>query len=237
MGGCLGPPEALGKGGILFAGAGTDYYGGEEDDDRGNVMKHGRTEAPRALVTLRAYHPAPARVELVYLPTPGRLLRALLCLGVFWGIIPLLIWVPPHYPWVVGSFFAGIYLCYRQWTGRYRVRAFAGICPRCARPLSLGIDHTIDLPHTLTCYHCHFEPQLEVRFGEPSGEVPRGAAHHSPECVGRWRVRWLADAAFLVCERCLAHAPATPEARRLAEQENERAALLERLASEGRTML
>ena len=200
-------------------------------------MKQATTEAPLALVTLRAYHPAPARVELVYLPMPGRILRALLCLGVFWGIIPLLIWVPPHYPWVVGSFVAGIYLAYRQWTGRYHVSAFAGICPRCGNALSLGIDHTIDLPHTLTCYHCHFEPLLEVRFGRLAVAAPAGPRHHSPECVGCWRLRWLADEAFLVCERCLAHAPATPEARRAAEAENEQAALLERLAREGRTML
>lgn len=200
-------------------------------------MKHATPEAPLALVTLRAYRPAPARIELVYLPLPGRLLRAALCIGVFWGIIPLLIWVPPHYPWVVSAFLAGLFLAYRQWSGRYQVGAFAGICPRCGNALSLGIDHTIDLPHTLTCYHCHFEPQLEVRFGGGAPAGSAGPAHHSQECVGRWRERWLADEAFLVCDRCFAHAAATPAARRAADAENERAALLERLSGEGRMFL
>lgn len=206
-------------------------------------MKQANPAAPLAQVTLRAYCPAPARVELVYLPLPGRLLRAALCVGVFWGIIPLLIWVPPHYPWVVAAFITGLYLAYRQWTGRYQVGAFAGLCPRCGGALSLGIDHTIDLPHTLTCFHCHFEPQLEVRFGALTAADAREAAgpprpaHHSPECVGRWRERWLADEAFVVCERCLAHAPATADARRAADAENQRAELLERLAGEGRMML
>src|SRR5690606_23801780 len=138
----------------------------------------------------------------------------------FWGSIPFLIWVPPHYPWVVGAFVFGAYLAYRQWHGRYYVRAFAGICPRCGSALSLGIDHTIDLPHVLTCYHCHFEPLLEVRFGKLSAATPSRPAHHHAECAGRWRLRWLADEPFLVCDRCYAHAADTPEARRAAEAEN-----------------
>ena len=200
-------------------------------------MRKVRNEAPLALVTLRAYRPAPARVELVYRPLPGRLLRAALCLGIFWGVIPLLIWVPPHYPWVVSAFVTGLYLAYGQWTGRYYVRAFAGICPRCGSALSLGVDHTIDLPHTLTCYRCHFEPMLEVRFSRISAPAPAALSHYSGECAGRWKLRWLADETFLVCERCFAHAPATPESRRTADAENERATLLERLASEGRSLL
>src|SRR5690348_17478589 len=121
-------------------------------------------QAPIALVTLRAHQPAPARVELVYQPASRRALRVLVCLTVFWGALPFLIWLPPHYPWVVASFATGLFLAHRQWVGRYRVHSFAGICPRCGAPLSMGLDHTISLPHTLTCFHCHFEPRLEVHF-------------------------------------------------------------------------
>ena len=55
-------------------------------------------------MTLRAYRPAPATIELSYQPLPWRLFRTALALAVFWGAIPVLIWVPPHYPWVALSF-------------------------------------------------------------------------------------------------------------------------------------
>ena len=94
-------------------------------------MSHATTQAPLALVTLRAYQPAPARVELLYQPVPGRLARALLWLLLFWGALPFVVWLPPHYPWVAIAFVAGLVRAHREWTGRYRVRSFAGICPRC----------------------------------------------------------------------------------------------------------
>lgn len=205
-------------------------------------MRAIRTSAPRAQVRLRAHLPAPARVELVYQPAPGRILRTALCLLGFWGAIPLLLWVPPHYPWVIGAFAAGLFLAYRQWTGRYQVHAFAGICPRCGHALSLGVDRAISLPHTLTCYHCHFEPELEVQFGEePAGNgADQQAArpdHHLADCVGRWSQRWLADEPYLVCDRCLAHCPASDAARRWAQAENARADLLQRLTREGDLLL
>jgi hypothetical protein len=188
-------------------------------------------------VTLRAYQPAPARIELSYRALPGRLLRTLLSLVLCWGAIPLLIWVPPHYPWVIGAFIAGAYLAHRAWTGRYRVYSFAGICPRCSHPLSLGVDRAISLPHTLTCYNCHFEPSLEVRFEPETPPPPAPLEHRSPECIGIWEPRWLADEPFMLCDRCLAGFPATAETRIRAEAENERAAMLASLTREGKKMI
>ena len=199
-------------------------------------MRQSDQKIPQAQVTLRAYQPAPARIELQYRPLAGRLLRTSLSIGLFWGAIPFVIWVPPHYPWVVAAFVTGLFLAHRSWTGRYRVYSFAGICPRCGHPISLGLDHAISLPHTLTCFHCHFEPRLEVRFerGHSSSPLPQ---HRTADCVGMWEVRWLADDPFLICNCCLAGSPATPAARIVADTENERATLLARLAREGKRMI
>lgn len=190
-----------------------------------------------ALVTLRAHRPAPAHVEMAYLPLPGRLGRALLVLAACWAAIPLVLWIPPHYPWLVIAFCSGVYLSYRQWTGRYRVSYFAGLCPRCGHAVSMGVDRCISLPHTLTCYHCHFEPRLEVRFAA-KGDGHRCAlpVHQDEACVGRWEPRWLADEAFLVCTHCRASCESTPEARGAADAENDYAELLERLTEEGRLL-
>lgn len=190
------------------------------------------------MVTLRAHQPAPARVEMVYLPLPARAFRLVLALVVFWGAIPLLIWIPPHYPWVTASFVTGFYLAYRQWTGRYRVRFFAGICPRCGHPLSLGRERCISLPHTLTCYHCHFEPRLEVDFAvDETSSTPADLVHREPGCAGRWELRWLADQTYMVCSGCHCGRRATPEVRQAAEAENGRADILLQLTREGRSIL
>ena len=59
---------------------------------------------PQALVPLRGHLPAPAYVELAYRPLSGRIARSLLVLIGCWGAIPLIAWVPPHYPWIVLAF-------------------------------------------------------------------------------------------------------------------------------------
>src|SRR5690606_29740307 len=113
----------------------------------------------------------------------------------------------------------------------YRVRSFAGICPRCGSPLSLGVDRVIDLPHTLTCFHCHFEPRLEIRVTLAGS--PQPLAHQRGDCTGTWQTRWLADAPFVYCAECHGGEPLTPESARQAREENDRAEMLQRLADEG----
>ena len=190
-----------------------------------------------AVVTLRAHQPAPALLELEYRPAAGRMARALLALACCWGVLPFVVWIPPHYPWAVLAGLAGAYLAHRQWCGRYRVAYFAGLCPRCGRAISLGLDRCIDLPHTLTCYSCHFEPRLEVSFAEVTAPQVSSPQHRDSRCVGYWETRWLADEALLVCSRCHASCPSTDETREAARQENDYAALLEQLAREGRSIL
>lgn len=194
-------------------------------------MENGTAPAPLAILTLPGHRPAPARAELVYQPAGRRTARALAALLLFWGILPVVVWIPPHYPWALGAFVAGAYLAHRAWVGRFRVRAFAGSCPRCERALSLAPGTGISLPHTLTCYACHFEPQLRVVLRAPASA--RVVEHWDEDCVGRWGVRWLADEPYLVCDACRAHHPASGEARRAAEDENERGRLLARLTAEG----
>ncbi len=193
--------------------------------------------APLAHLTLRAHNPAPARVELVYRSLGVRALRSSLWLVLCWGSIPLLLVVPPHYPWVAIAFLGGIYLCYRSWIGRYAVRSFAGICPRCGSALSLGREKTIDLPHTLTCYRCHFEPRLEVKVAEEDEPIVMRLEHSTDPCVGSWELRWLADERFVYCPQCHAGVPATRPLRDQARKENDAADLLQRLSREGRHLI
>lgn len=190
-----------------------------------------------AFVTLRAHPPAPARIELVRRPLAARLSRTLAVLFCCWGVLPLVIWVPPHYPWALIFSLGGAWFARRQWVGRYRVSYFAGLCPRCGGPVSMGVDRCISLPHLLTCYRCHFEPLLEVRFVTEPAPQPARPEHRQSTCVGRWERRWLADFALLVCSHCGASCAATEETLPAATEENECAALLEQLTREGRSIL
>lgn len=204
-------------------------------------MKSATPAASHALLRLGAHHPAPARVEIVYQSALGRFARALLAWMVCWGALPLLIWVPPHYPWVTAAFLAGIYLPYRFWTGRYRVCSFAGSCPRCGRALALGVGSKIDLPHTLTCFGCHFEPRLEIVPHDASvpADVPARIriGHRDSDCTGGWVFCWIRDETWMVCDRCGAAHPATAEARRAADAENEAGHLLRQLSDDGRFLV
>lgn len=195
--------------------------------------------APLAHLTLRAHAPAPARVELVYRPAVGRMLRSILSIALCWGAVPFILWIPPHYPWVAAAFLGGAFLAHRSWKGRYTILSFAGICPRCGSPLSLGVERTVDLPHTLTCFSCHFEPRLEIASTERGSEVDvrNLPLHRAEDCVGRWRIRWLADEPFIFCDSCRGGVPATREGHLLADTENEWGELLARLTDEGRPLI
>jgi len=196
------------------------------------------TLTPPAQLTLRAHRPAPARVELVYNPPAVRAIRTILWISLGWGAALFLFWIPPHYPWITAAMSSGLYLAYRSWTGRYRVHSFAGICPRCGSQLSMGADRTIDLPHAVTCFVCHFEPLLEVTFSTLEEGIRVSTLEHQDlDCVGRWSTRWLADEPFLYCASCHAGAPATAAAREVAEREEETNELLARLTDEGELLI
>lgn len=193
--------------------------------------------APPAQLTLRAHAAAPARVELLCNPAGRRALQSAAWLVLFWGAIPFLLWVPPHYPWAAAALISGAYLSYRSWTGRYTIRSFAGICPRCGSPLALGVDRTVDLPHTLTCFSCHFEPTLEVAFLSHKDQHAADLTHQLPDCTGTWRIRWLADEQFMYCEECHAGTVATPAVRAAADRDAEVSELLDRLTDEGKPLI
>ena len=201
-------------------------------------MRKSAHRAPLARITLRAHPPAPARLELVEQPLPGRLVRTVLSLVVCWGAIPLLIWIPPHYPWVLAAFVSGLYLAWKFWTGKYRVRSFVGSCPRCGRYLIIRSGTRIDLPYTLTCFSCHWEPKLEINSSAAPVAAPRAFAieHWRGDCVGSWLPRRWGDRLVLTCQSCGASHPATPRTMHAADEENESGRLLMRLTTEGRLL-
>lgn len=195
-------------------------------------------EAPPVHLVINSHPPAPARVGLVRQRLPLRMAAAVGSLAFFWGIIPYVVWIPPHYPWPILSFCAGAFLAHRFWFGRFVVRWFAGACPSCGRHLRIPSGARIDLPYTITCFGCHFESRLEVFSDEEEERIAadpgRGVRHVLPECAGTWREERVWDQPFVTCTRCGARHHSTPALLAAAREENERGRLLDQLAGEGK---
>lgn len=104
----------------------------------------------------------PAVVRAIHQPRPGRVARALLALFGSWLLIPIVFFIPPHFPWVAGAFAGGLYLALRFWRGELYVSSFEGACPQCGTALELRPGSRIRRTQTLECYGCHRQPELIV---------------------------------------------------------------------------
>ena len=121
-------------------------------------MSHTITAPAR--ITLFGHQSRPAHLEVVVYPAWARFARTA---GYFllWIVATILTLVFTFDPFV-GSFpfVIGAWLVYRSWKGRYHVKFFRGACPRCDQDIPVRTGSKIDLPCSLVCYNCHFEPEL-----------------------------------------------------------------------------
>ena len=116
-----------------------------------------------AQLTLFGHSPAPAMLRAEPRSGPGRRARALIALLVCWALVPIVAIVPPHIPWALAAFIAGIYLARKNWRGTHLVHELEGACPRCETPVRMRRNTLIRLPHALTCYGCQSELILSSR--------------------------------------------------------------------------
>lgn len=121
-----------------------------------------RLIASPATLRLPGHEPTTGRAELVFWPRRARMTRAAVLLLGFWVLVPIVALVPPHLPWALGAFAAGIYFAWSSWTGTHEVKALEGTCPRCGSVLTIKPGTRIRLPHRMNCYTCHHHPQLEL---------------------------------------------------------------------------
>lgn len=112
------------------------------------------------LVQLGGHEAVPATLQIHQRPPGTRALRSggFLLLFLLLALVGAII--PPHIPWALGALGAGLYLGHREWHAKMRVESFEGRCPRCGSALKLGAGQDIQLPLTLTCFHCHHEPKV-----------------------------------------------------------------------------
>lgn len=123
-------------------------------------MSHTITAPAR--ITLFGHPSKPAHLEVVAYPRWARFARTT-GFFVLWIVATALALVLTFGPFVASfPFLIWAWLVYRSWRGKYQVKAFRGDCPRCNQDIIVRTGSKIDLPYSLVCYRCHFEPELTV---------------------------------------------------------------------------
>lgn len=121
-----------------------------------------RSETSGALIRLRGHGTAAAELRATRYPRGAWLARIFL-FAMAWIVGTVLTLVLTFDPFVASfPFVLGIGLVYHGIRGRYRVEAFRGRCPRCKGELRIRPGSKISLPHPMTCYECHHEPELTL---------------------------------------------------------------------------
>jgi hypothetical protein len=146
--------------------AGDTSEAGETDKSSGTDTRGmDATIQPPARLALFGFPATPALVRVVPRPRAWRLTHGLLALMGCWVLMPVVVFVPPHVPWVLGAFFTGVYLARRRFTEHYTIQRMEGTCPKCGAVRLITKPTRLSSPLSLSCPQCHQDINLEVDVG------------------------------------------------------------------------
>jgi hypothetical protein len=117
---------------------------------------------PAARLDIFGFQPTPADVRVIPRARSWRTSRALGSLALCWCIMPIVGLIPPHIPWVLGAFIAGIYLAHKYWTEQFTLVSMRGTCPKCGNTLAIDKVQKLKTPHPITCNRCQHQVLLYV---------------------------------------------------------------------------
>jgi hypothetical protein len=117
---------------------------------------------PVARLEIFGFQPTRAHVQVIARPKSWRVSRSLGYLALCWCALPVVALVPPHIPWVIGAFSAGIYFARKFWLEHFTLVSMRGTCPKCAHDLSINKPVRLKTPHVITCSNCQHQVLLYV---------------------------------------------------------------------------
>ena len=109
----------------------------------------------------------PTELVLTVTPrsTPWRAARA----GAFAGgglvLAPIVMVLPPHVAWALGSVVTGGFLGWRKWIERFTWTGVEGRCPKCSAELRLDGATRLRARVSLACADCQHDLQVVVEDG------------------------------------------------------------------------
>lgn len=134
----------------------------DHDQSTSTPSDHATARDLPAQIELFGFAPTTARIEVIARSRGWRVSRTLIALLIAWGAIPIVFWLPPHFPWVLGAFGVGIYLAWKYLTQYQTMLSLQGSCPKCGAALSIDKPASLRTPHKLSCADCHNDLYLEV---------------------------------------------------------------------------
>jgi ribosomal protein S27AE len=121
--------------------------------------------SPPAQLDLFGFHPTPARVVLLPRSGAWRAGHAFGLLLLCWAAIGVVMWLPPHIPWVLAAFFLGIFFFVKYIRERNTLVELDGTCPRCGAAQTIRKPTRLGVPHRVYCPKCR--QMLLLRTTEP----------------------------------------------------------------------
>ncbi len=126
--------------------------------------------SPPAQLDLFGFRPTPARVRVIPRSPAWRVGHVGLAL-LFWLAIPIVMWIPPHFPWILTAFALGLYFAIRFARERYTLSQLEGTCPNCGAAQTIAKPMRLGMPHRIYCPNCHQQLLLVVRLRGRDGEA------------------------------------------------------------------
>lgn len=141
--------------------------------NRSNAPEGDVAEVPVQL-RFSGMDPAPGYARIAERSSRWRTVGALRQLALWWGLMLLVVWIPPHLPWALISFTVGAIRAYRRYNEQRTLVSLRGVCPKCANEQEFAGGVPLKNAQTVTCAACQWE--LKVDLSSEPAAAPPGAA-------------------------------------------------------------
>jgi hypothetical protein len=102
-----------------------------------------------------------ARARVVERTAGWRRSGALMQLSI-WLLIPVVMWVPPHAPWVLLVLGVGAVRALNRYREHRTLLSLRGACPKCGTEQDFHELGRMKQPHTVHCAQCRWELRVDV---------------------------------------------------------------------------
>jgi hypothetical protein len=80
----------------------------------------------------------------------------------WWLLVPVVVWLPPHVPWVLLVLGVGGFRAINRFRERRTLVSLRGPCPKCGTEQEFRETGRMKRPHAVHCAHCRWELRVDV---------------------------------------------------------------------------
>ncbi len=79
----------------------------------------------------------------------------------WWALVPVVIWIPPHFPWVIVVLALGAVRAWGRWREHVTLLKLSGTCPHCQAEQTFPDHGRLRHPHEVHCVSCRWSLRVE----------------------------------------------------------------------------